>query len=434
MLDPYTIEIILASFWMPISINIIWTKKVGLKNRLLSIILMSLEYCAIITKECSEKQSIYLFPAMAIVVFFCLGRDILSLILVPGTYVLCVFSNYVIGLLLDLFHLDVGTALHMRLLLLLSVTAVIISISLFVRKATINYSKRINIRESKKLQWTIAVIISIVTLIYLYIGWQIRNYDIDDRTANVYVFIYYASVFVFALLFFAVSRAELKSKIAQREEENKRNLLEYTAQIENMYEELRAFKHDYSNMLLTLSGFIDSDDMEGLRGYYQKSILPTNEKINKGNYHLHKLSKIQDPAIKGMLSAKFINAINQGVDLFVDIMDAVPDISMKVLDLTRVLGIYIDNAVEAALETDDKEVKFNVIRDSNAVVIVVANSYINKGISIKDVEKHSVSTKGEGRGIGLSNVRQILSEYPNVNKITEMKDKYFVQTLVIENA
>ena len=76
MLDPYTIEIILASFWMPISINIIWTKKVGLKNRLLSIILMSLEYCAIITKECSEKQSIYLFPAMAIVVFFCFGRDI----------------------------------------------------------------------------------------------------------------------------------------------------------------------------------------------------------------------------------------------------------------------------------------------------------------------------------------------------------------------
>lgn len=426
-------ELILSSLWMPISINIMWTKKVGLINRLLSCILMSIVYMAIMFRSYSETQVIYLFPATMIVVFFCFGRDILSLILVPGSYVLCVFCNYLVNVcMLTPLGVNIGTAWTSPNLWLLQI--VIIIVSLVVRKAINFYSTKISVRESKSLIWTIVIIVSIVTLLYLYIGWQLRFFDLDIRTTMFYIFIDFAALLVFVLLFFAVSRAELKSKIAQREEESKRNLLEYTSQIENMYEELRSFKHDYSNMLLTMSGFIDSGDIEGLRRYYQKSILPTNEKINKGNYHLHKLSRIQDPAIKGMLSAKFINAINQGVDFFVDIMEDIPDISMKVLDLTRVLGIYIDNAVEAALETKDKEVKFNVVRDSNAVVIVIANSYINKGISIKDAEKYAVSTKGEGRGIGLSNVVKILSEYPNVNKITEMKDKYFVQTLVIENA
>lgn len=426
-------ELILSSLWMPISINIMWTKKVGLINRLLSCILMSIVYMAIMFRSYSETQVIYLFPATMIVVFFCFGRDILSLILVPGSYVLCVFCNYLVNVcMLTPLGVNSGTAWTSPNLWLLQI--VIIIVSLVVRKAINFYSTKISVRESKSLIWTIVIIVSIVTLLYLYIGWQLRFFDLDIRTTMFYIFIDFAALLVFVLLFLAVSRAELKSKIAQREEESKRNLLEYTSQIENMYEELRSFKHDYSNMLLTMSGFIDSGDIEGLRSYYQKSILPTNEKINKGNYHLHKLSRIQDPAIKGMLSAKFINAINQGVDFFVDIMEDIPDISMKVLDLTRVLGIYIDNAVEAALETKDKEVKFNVVRDSNAVVIVIANSYINKGISIKDAEKYAVSTKGEGRGIGLSNVVKILSEYPNVNKITEMKDKYFVQTLVIENA
>ena len=65
-------ELILSSLWMPISINIMWTKKVGLINRLLSCILMSIVYMAIMFKSYSETQVIYLFPATMIVVFFCL--------------------------------------------------------------------------------------------------------------------------------------------------------------------------------------------------------------------------------------------------------------------------------------------------------------------------------------------------------------------------
>ncbi|WP_176761861.1 sensor histidine kinase [Pseudobutyrivibrio sp. YE44] len=275
--------------------------------------------------------------------------------------------------------------------------------------------------------------LAVSTLIFLINGWQLRNLQLDLKTENWYRLLYFIQAVIIMVVFIAVTKSIQASEKAKHEDENHRNLVEYTCQIENMYEELRSFKHDYTNVLLTLSGYIDNNDMDGLRKYYQDTILPTNEKINQDKYHLHKLSRIQEPAIKGMLSAKLINAMNMGLKIFVDIVDDIPSISMGVIDLTRILGIYIDNAVEAALETESKEIKFNVVLDSNSVVIVVMNSFINKGIAINEMEKHAVSTKGEGRGIGLSNVSEILRRYPNVNKMTEMKNEYFIQTLIVEN-
>ena len=61
------------------------------------------------------------------------------------------------------------------------------------------------------------------------------------------------------------------------------------------------------------------------------------------------------------------------------------------------------------------------------------NSFVNHGLSLTDMEKQNVSSKGEGRGLGLNNVKEILSRYDNVNKITEIKDNFFIQTLIIDN-
>ena len=47
------------------------------------------------------------------------------------------------------------------------------------------------------------------------------------------------------------------------------------------------------------------------------------------------------------------------------------------------------------------------------------------------MEKQHVSTKGENRGLGLNNVNEILKSYSNINKMTEIRDGYFVQMLMI---
>lgn len=55
-------------------------------------------------------------------------------------------------------------------------------------------------------------------------------------------------------------------------------LQEYTNQIENMYSSLRSFKHDYSNIMLSMSGYIEANDMDGLKEYFDKEILPLSKK------------------------------------------------------------------------------------------------------------------------------------------------------------
>ena len=146
---------------------------------------------------------------------------------------------------------------------------------------------------------------------------------------------------------------------------------------------------------------------------------------------MQKLSKIENPAIKGLVSSKLIYAHSMGADVFVDIMDNVKMFAMRDVDATRVLGIYLDNAIEAALETEQKEIKFNIVCDIHSTTIVLMNSFIDKGMSVEKMEQVGVTTKGEGHGIGLTNVNEVLRKYKNICKMTEIKDGYFVQTLII---
>ena len=343
-----------------------------------------------------------------------------------------VVANYTIEILFYILRVDARVNNVLYFIRYFLIVLVIVVLSYLVKRLYLKYTKAIEYIPAKSITIAMTIIITVIGLFYCFMVFHAKTLGEDVITQVIYFVFYLAQAALIVLIFHFITFNIYSTQKTKREEESKRNLLEYTSQVENMYDELRSFKHDYVNVLLTLSSFIDNDDMDGLNAYFKSTVLPTSEKLNQSKYYLHKLSKIKEPAIKGMLSAKFINAMNLGINLFVDIMDDIPEISMSVLDLTRILGIYIDNAVEAALETESKEIKFNVVLGQSSVAIIVANSFVNKGISLSEIEKNGTSTKGEGRGIGLCNVRKILEDYKNVSKMTEITDNYFSQTLVIE--
>lgn len=67
-------------------------------------------------------------------------------------------------------------------------------------------------------------------------------------------------------------------------------LQQYTAQVESLYNSLRSFKHDYSNILLTLYEYIDTRDMDGLTSYFTRNILPLTKQLDPQNAHITRLS------------------------------------------------------------------------------------------------------------------------------------------------
>lgn len=423
---------IVSSTWMPISMNLMIDVRLGKKNRLVCGILQMLAYIVIMSVNYTELSAIIFFPVCLLIVYWGFGKMKLLLIAVPVSYMVVVACSYCMSFILSVLEIENLYANKGSFIFtIVGTTLMVVFFSFVMRIIAKIYMRHVRGRISKEIRMLLVLNIVLCTIVYLVNAWSFRMMG-NPREMGIItrvIFILYALLTV-SITLFTLRIVRSQEKIKQEEEE-RRNLLKYTSQIESMYEELRAFKHDYVNILASLSGYIEKGDMKGLAQYFDQNILPTNEKLNQGKYHLQKLSKIQEPAVKGLVSSKLIYAMNAELDVFVDIVDDVADFAIRTIDLTRILGIYIDNATEAALETEKKEVKLNIVKGQHSITIVLMNSFVDHGLSIGEMEKQHVSTKGENRGLGLNNVNEILRAYPNINKMTEIRDGYFVQTLII---
>lgn len=118
-------------------------------------------------------------------------------------------------------------------------------------------------------------------------------------------------------------------------------LQEYTNQIESMYSSLRSFKHDYSNIMLSMSEYFEANDMEGLRSYFNKEILPLSRKITKNTAHINQLMNIKITELKSILSSKLLYAIELNIDVSIEVTDEVISFPMNTLDLCRIAGFFL---------------------------------------------------------------------------------------------
>ena len=428
MKDLIVIRILMlfSAFWMPLAVNILIDEKIN------SFPVGGYE----LTKKFMEKynsseiMALIYFPVMMIFVYFCLNRSAIHLLLVPASYIIVLNCNYIAASINRnyLSGWSFGSRGDMIVKRGILVTILVAAVSFVIRLIIIFFKKRIMVNFSKEIIICMALIVVLCTMLCLGASWSQKKLGREGLLYELAVFLY--TIVTLAVVTYAIRVVHMQESAKRKVQEHK-DILEYTSHIENMYEELRGFRHDYVNILASLSGYIEKNDMKGLEKYFNETIMPTNEKMNSNKYRLQKLSKIENPAIKGLVSNKLIYAMSTGIDVFIDIMDEIKDVDVRDIDLCRILGIYLDNAVEAAGETEEKELKFNIIQDNGSTVIVIMNSFINKGISISNMEKQGFSTKGEGRGLGLSNVVQVLGQYENVNKVTEIRDNYFIQTLII---
>lgn len=208
-------------------------------------------------------------------------------------------------------------------------------------------------------------------------------------------------------------------------------LQEYTNQIEDMYSSLRSFKHDYSNIMLSMSGYIEAGDMEGLRAYFDREILPLGKDIVRSTAHFNQLMNIKHAELKSIVSSKLLYAAELNIHVNIEVMDEIEDIPMDRIDLSRIIGNFLDNAIEAALETDHPSIRFALIHLDSQYIFIISNSFLDRGLSCASLAKPDVSTKGPNRGLGLYNVHKIIAEYSNIFLDTEIRDGVFVQRLQI---
>ena len=237
-------------------------------------------------------------------------------------------------------------------------------------------------------------------------------------------------LFTFSMLFI-VLHAVRGNYEARKKVEYLEHLKEYTENLEMVYDNLRSFRHDYINVMASLAAYIEEGRYEELGDFFYGHILPMQKGLTQKNDALNSLLHVEVLELKSILYTKLLLAVNREVEVEVDIPDVIDSVHMDPVDLVRVLGIYLDNAIEACLETERPFLHFHLGRVEGDVVFLLSNSFVDRGLSLGQMCKKDVSTKGEGRGIGLYTVGEILNRYDNVYHETRMEEGVFIQQVRI---
>lgn len=243
--------------------------------------------------------------------------------------------------------------------------------------------------------------------------------------------IYFSLVAYIAKIYIKISNDEIKYKYKEQEMDR---LKEYIDMVETTNSDIRKFKHDYLNILATINHYVDSKDFDGFVKYFNESIMPESDDIRHKNISFNNLKNIKLSPIKGIISYKIRQAQELNIEVIVDVMDEIEKVNMNIVDLCRILGILLDNAREEAVMCENKIIGINIIKGKKSKVFVISNTCRSKLPPIYNMIQKGFSTKGDNRGLGLSNIQEIIyGEYTNVMLNTYIEEGVFKQELIIED-
>lgn len=276
-------------------------------------------------------------------------------------------------------------------------------------------------KENQKIIILNLVLAIAVLVIQLFITfYYINTYHIFFTFLNFISLLAY-----FFISFYSLTRT-MQLQITTRNLESAEN---YNNTLTILYDNVKAFKHDFDNMVYTIGGYINTNDWNGLKVYYkdlEKDCLRVN------NIALLNPNIINNAGIYNLLMTKYQKAQKLNVEISFEFFFDFKTLNMPIYEFSRILGILLDNAIEAASEATEKKIKI-MFRDSASThtqIICIENTYKNHAIDKTKIFEKGVTEKEDHAGMGLWEVKQIVSRNNNVTLITE-SNELFKQQLEI---
>ncbi|HHT7774962.1 TPA: sensor histidine kinase [Streptococcus suis] len=123
------------------------------------------------------------------------------------------------------------------------------------------------------------------------------------------ILLIYFVIFTVSLLYLNYQKKEIQDReIQELKDKQLTDLGRYSRHVESLYKEIRSFRHDYTNILVSLNEAIKEGDIVAIRTIYQGVIADSDRKFYDGKYDIARLSNIQNPAVKSLLSSKMLEA------------------------------------------------------------------------------------------------------------------------------
>jgi len=352
--------------------------------------------------------------------------------------VIILLAGYTTGIAFDFIFGSVDTTLNISNLVDATLYLIAVSpLSLLISYLTGNYlhkSMRLFDEELKKRVAKYLLFGASVTLALFFIKAFLHDVLVEAELLNTVYGLTLAIYFSFLVIaIFSFTESFRKEAEIRHKDDMLKSLQSYTDSIENMATEVRKFRHDHMNLMLGFREYIDNNDIDNIRNYYQRYMSTFAENTVVLDSRLNILADIKIPEIKSILSFKFLYAQQLGITAHIEVPEIIEGISIyDLVDLCRVTGILLDNAIEACQELEDEEpiLRFMALKKHSMVVFVFTNT-CSSPPPLSGIFQKGFTTKKGLRGIGLHTVSQLLSENKRISLNTHIKDKMFIQELSI---
>lgn len=273
-------------------------------------------------------------------------------------------------------------------------------------------------------------ILLIINSVFMLLSFALQAFLVSFYIDNLPVYVTAISLVVL-LGYYAISFYSLiKTTKLQLTEQILEQSQQYNKTLTILHDNIRCFKHDYNNMVTTLGGYVQSEDMEGLKKYYSQLLQDCSKVKN-----LSALSPevINNPAIYSLLTNKYHQASEFGINMNIESFIDFHKINMKIYEFTKILGILLDNAIEAAKECENKTINIIIRNDFkvNRQLLIIENTYMNKNVDTEKIYEKGFTSKQNNTGLGLWETRQILKRNNNLNLFTSKTNDLFKQQLEI---
>ena len=181
---------------------------------------------------------------------------------------------------------------------------------------------------------------------------------------------------------------------------------------------------------MVLVGYVTAKDMDGLTKYY-KSLF--NDCNNINNLAAINPETINNPSIYAILADKYNKAISKNIQLELGVFIDLNSLHIDTYELTRILGILLDNAIEASSECEEKIINIVFRNDPNNFrqLVLIENTFNDKNLDTDKIFEKGISGKENHTGLGLWEVRKLIKKNSNINLYTSKNNKYFSQQLEI---
>ena len=208
-------------------------------------------------------------------------------------------------------------------------------------------------------------------------------------------------------------------------------LFNYVQNFEEWIEKEQLNRHEYKNQLAVLRCLTT-----------EKKVKKKIDEILEDNIEIegevvHRLKELPKGGLKGLMYYKAAIAQKKKIQLTVDVSLKRKTLLNKLTEekiktICKLVGIYFDNAIEAAQETKKKDVLLEIYELTDKVNIVISNTY-NKSDNFDKRNERGVTTKGEGHGNGLYFANNLVAKNKWLSTKQEEIDNYYIQTITIKN-